>query len=268
MFVIEVRNLWFRYDEKWILKNINLKIKKGESVAVVGPTGSGKTTLVKHFNGILKPTKGKVLVKGKDTRELHASEISKMVGYVFQNPLHQIFSPTVLEEIGFALRIRNVEDWEEKVKRISKKFGLESKLKLSPLSISAGEKEKTAISSVLIMDPEILVFDEPTIGQDYQIYLTIKNLIEELKRDGKTVVLISHDMEMVAECCEKIIGMKNGEVVFNGSVEEFFENVKLVEDLNMNIPTCVKLSRLLNGKPILQIQSFLEEIKNEVRTIR
>ena len=167
--VIEVRELWYKYPNgNLALRNINLDIFKGERVVIVGENGAGKTTLIKHFIGLLKPYKGYVKVLDKDTRKCSVAELSRYVGIVFQNPMHQFFNESVWDEVAFSLKIRGFSEDEIKVrvKNILDELGLSRYAQKSPFSLSGGEMRRLALATVLVYDPEVVIFDEPTVGLD------------------------------------------------------------------------------------------------------
>ncbi len=240
MRAIVVENLWYKYESSdWILQDINFEISKGSSIGLIGPTGSGKTTLAKIIKGLIPPTEGNIYLFGRDIKEYSFKELAKVVGYLFQNPTHQIFSLTVFDEIAFGLRNIGLDNIEERVRKVVKKFGLEDKLSSPPFNMSTGEKERIAIASIIAMDPEILILDEPTLGQDYQNYKVIKDVLHEYKSRGKTVILISHEIDLIESCVEHIIALKDGRIVFNDKKRKFFENNKILEELgfvnNINV---------------------------------
>ncbi|HDI12316.1 MAG TPA: ABC transporter ATP-binding protein, partial [Candidatus Bathyarchaeota archaeon] len=196
--MIEVRNVYFTYPNGVeALKEVSLHIDRGEFVAIMGQNGAGKTTLVKHFNGLLKPTKGEVLVDGVNTKEVSVATLARKVGYVFQNPDHQLFCETVEKEIAFALKnfgfdeelIKKRVDWALNL------LGLSQYRESSPFMLSGGERKRLALASVLAWDPEVVILDEPTIGQDYAQKEKLRQFILQLKAQGKTVVIVTHDIE-------------------------------------------------------------------------
>ncbi|MEM5794385.1 MAG: ABC transporter ATP-binding protein [Candidatus Aenigmatarchaeota archaeon] len=262
MLAVRVKNLWFSYGEEWVIKGVNLKIKQGELVSIIGPNGCGKTTLVKHFNGLLKPTKGKVFVKGIDTTQATTAELARIVGYVFQNPNNQIFLNTIFDEVAFGPRNLGLQDVEELVFWSLKKLGLFKDTNKPPFLLSMGEKERLAIASLLAMKPEILILDEPTTGQDSNTCLKIVELMKELKEEGKTIILISHDMEIVAEHSDKVIAMKKGKIVKEGKPEKIFSNFKLLEELSLYPPQLFRVGKMLG---LRKIPRSIEEFARELR---
>mgnify|MGYP000159065988 CR=1 FL=1 len=242
--MIEVRDVYFTYPNGVeALKGVSLTIRDGEFVAVMGRNGAGKTTLVKHFNGLLKPTRGEVLVDGVSTREVSVASLARKVGFVFQNPDHQLFCETVEEEIAFALRnfgfeesvIRRRVDWALNV------LDLERYRKTSPFMLSGGERKRVALASVLAWDPKIIVLDEPTIGQDYRQKERLQQFISQLNAQGKTVVIVTHDVEFVAECRPRVVLMADGRIVADGRAEEVLTNPQLVEKASVLPPEVTQI---------------------------
>ncbi|MEM2987658.1 MAG: ABC transporter ATP-binding protein, partial [Candidatus Bathyarchaeia archaeon] len=188
--MIEVQDVYFKYPSGVeALKGISITIQDGEFVAIMGENGAGKTTLVKHFNGLLKPTKGKVLVDGIETTKVSVATLARKVGFVFQNPDHQLFSETVEEEIAFALKNFGFSQdvIEKRVTWALNLLGLAQYRKTSPFMLSGGERKRVALASVLAWDPKVLILDEPTIGQDYQQKEKLRQFILQMKAQEKTV---------------------------------------------------------------------------------
>lgn len=265
--IIRTKNLWFSYDKKnWVLKGINLKVYRGEIVSLIGPNGCGKTTLVKHFNGILKPTKGKVFVKNINTAKTTTAELAKIVGYVFQNPNHQIFLNSIFEEVAFGPKNLGLKNVKNLVKWSLKSVGMDNiNLNTPPFLLSRGGKERLAIASLLSMKPEILILDEPTTGQDYLTCLKIMKLMEEFKKEGRTIILISHDMEIVAEYSDRVFLMKKGKIVKKGKPEDVFSDFEFLEKLSLSPPQIVKIGKALGFNKIpTSVEEFVEMFKNEV----
>jgi len=242
--IIEFENVNFTYDEKqYVLKNINLKIKKGDFVALVGHNGCGKTTLAKHINRLLVPSEGSVRIFGEDTRKLSRSQIGKKVGYVFQNPDHQIFSETVFDEIAFAPKNFGLDEAtiRRNVSEAIEIVGLKGYEESDPFILSRGEREKVAVASVLAVAPEILILDEPTTGLDYHERRNTMEMLKRLNREGKTIIIITHSMDIVAEYARSVIAMKSGEVIFHGDVRNFFNDMDLLKKLSIEPPLITEL---------------------------
>ena len=217
--MIEVQDVRFSYPSGVeALKGVSLKIADGEFVAIMGQNGAGKTTLVKHFNGLLKPTKGRVVVDGTETTKTSVATLARNIGFVFQNPDHQLFSETVELEIAFALR--NFGFKEEVIeKRITwalNLLSLSQYRKTSPFMLSGGERKRVALASVLAWDPKILILDEPTIGQDHEQKEKLRQFIMQMRTQEKTVIAVTHDVEFVAECNPRVVLMREGKIIADG----------------------------------------------------
>lgn len=250
--MIEVNDLWFEYKKNQpVLKNISLSIKKGEMVTIIGQNGSGKTSLVKHFNGLLKPTSGTVKIGGTDTKNTTIATLSKDVAYVFQNPNHQVFSSTVYDEIAFALK-RAGEDEEtiqSKVYPIAKDLGLTKFLNTHPMFINHAEKQMVAVASYLVSDPEIFIFDEPTSALDAFDSVTMNRVFKKLIERNKTVIVISHDMNFVVEYSKRVIVMDKAEILFDGEAKELFTKDNIFNTTSLELPQIKRLTNML-GKDI------------------
>lgn len=231
--MISIYDLVYEYENKVrALDGVSLEIADNEFVALMGENGAGKTTLVKHLNGLLKPTKGKVIVNGYDTRKHSVAELSQFVGLVFQNADHQLFAETVFKEVAFGLQKRKLDKdiIEEKVSRILEKLHIDHLANRSPFSLSGGERKRVALASILVIEPEILVLDEPTIGQDQRQKERLKEIIDSLLKDGKTIVMITHDVEFAVDYIPRTIAMKNGKIVADGDTKKVLTNDYVLEN--------------------------------------
>ena len=233
------------------LDGVSLKIDKGETVAIVGENGAGKTTLVKHVTGLLKPAQGKVLVDGQSTSVLSTAQISRRVGVAFQNPDHQLFSESVEEEMAFALRnFGFAQDLvEERVKWGLQLFGLEEYRKSSPLVLSGGEKKRLTLACILAWDPEVVILDEPTVGQDSIQKERLAETIRMLGSAGKTVVVVSHDIEFLWPIQPRVVVMKGGKVVGDGPASQLMQDRGLLDSARVAQPQLVALYRSLERRP-------------------
>jgi energy-coupling factor transport system ATP-binding protein len=247
--MLQVEDIYFSYaSEVEALKGVSLKVADGEFVAIMGQNGAGKTTLVKHFNGLLKPTRGKVTVNGTETTKTSVAALARNVGFVFQNPDHQLFSETVDEEIAFALRnfgyaadvIEKRSEWAVNL------LGLSQYRKTSPFMLSGGERKRVALASVLAWDPQILVLDEPTIGQDHQQKENLRQFIMQLQSQGKTIIVVTHDVEFVAECNPRVILMREGKIVADGEGKNILTNPQVLEESSIVLPQIAQVFTLLN----------------------
>lgn len=229
--MIEVKNVYFTYPSGVeALKGVSMLIRDGEFVAIMGQNGAGKTTLVKHFNGLLKPTEGEVLVDSINTKETSVAKLARNVGFVFQNPDHQLFCESVEEEIAFGLRNFGFEESLIK-KRVDWALNLLDLMEYrqtSPFLLSGGERKRVALASVLAWDPKTVVLDEPTIGQDHRQKEKLRQFIVQLNTQGKTVVVVTHDVEFVAESNPRVVLMSEGKIVADGLAEKILTDETLL----------------------------------------
>ena len=242
--MIEVKDLHFSYPTGLeALKGINLTVEDGEFLAVMGQNGAGKTTLVKHFNGLLKPTTGEVLVNSTSTQDISVAKLARKVGFVFQNPDHQLFSESVEDEIAFALKNFGFE--EETIKKqvdwALNLLDIEQYRKTSPFMLSGGERKRVALASILAWDPQVIVMDEPTIGQDHQQKEKLQQFIIQLNAQKKTVIVVTHDVEFVAECNPQVILMSQGKILVGGKAEDVLTNPKLVAQASIVPPQITQI---------------------------
>lgn len=222
--MLRVENLWHVYETgREALKGVSFEMGE-EIVALVGPNGSGKTTLAKHLNGLLKPTRGRVTVDGLDTREHTVAELSRKVGYVFQNPEHMFFEENVFREVAFGPRNLGLSEEvvEERVRWALRAVNLEGYEERTPYSLSGGEKQRLAIACVLAMKPKYLILDEPTTGLDARSSSSVIDAIKRLHSEGHGILIITHDMDLVLELAERVLLLHEGRKVFDGPVKEFF----------------------------------------------
>ncbi len=215
---IEVQDLWFSYNGHDALRGVNLTIRAGEFVAVMGRNGSGKTTLLKHIVGLLKPRQGRVAVVGHDTRHASVNEIITHVGYVPQNPNALLFADTIREELDFTRRNHHLPPTD--YTPLLHLLGLERHAERYPRDLSVGEKQRAALASILVADPQVILLDEPTRGLDYQQKEALATFLQEQKRTGRTVVMATHDVELVASCADRVIILGEGQVVVDGPVRQ------------------------------------------------
>lgn len=228
--LIEVKGLWHVYPNDFVaLRNISLKVYEGEFVAIMGRNASGKTTLVKHFNGLLKPTKGDVTVNGVSTKEATIAELAKRAGYVFQNPNDHLFADSVEQEIAFTLKNLGFgnEEMEPMTEQVLKRFGLTQYRRQYPRSLSGGEKQRVALASILVAQPKIIILDEPTRGMEYKLKAELMSFLDEYRKKGKAVILVTQDVETVAEYGDRVILLSEGRIVVDGSKREVLSQALL-----------------------------------------
>lgn len=277
--MIKAENVSYIYergtpDERYALKDISLEIPQGSLVALIGHTGSGKSTLIQHFNALIKPTSGKIIVDGIDITLPKADlrKIRKTVGLVFQYPEHQLFEETVYGDIAFGPKNMGftAEETDKAVRECACLTGIDEKyLNRSPFELSGGQKRRVAIAGVLAMKPKVLILDEPTAGLDPRGRDEILELIKKLHRADRemTVIFVSHSMEDVAKTAENVIVMHRGRVEMQGTVEEVFSREERLREIGLNVPQITLLADKLrkNGidlpENIYTVSSCVEAIK-------
>lgn len=247
--IIEIEGVTFSYPSvDKALDDVSLTIHKGEFVAIMGENGAGKTTLVKHLNGLLRPQEGRIKIDGADIADLSVANLARKVGLVFQNPDDQLFSENVEEEISFALRnfgfgsdvIDKRVDWAVNL------LDLERYRKSSPFILSGGERKRVALGSVLAWDPEIVVLDEPTIGQDYAQKERLGHFLMQLRTQGKTIVIVTHDVEFVAECKPRIVLMADGTIIADGPIKKVMTDKEAMARASVTPPEITKVFQQLS----------------------
>ena len=244
--VLTTENLYYQYPTRssHALEDINLTIRKGEFLAIIGQNGSGKTTLIKHFNGLLKPTSGKVIVSGSETTDLPTSELARSVGYVFQNPDHQIFAELVRDEVRFGPK--NLGFSEERIEkaaaRVMKEMNLVGLEDEMPFQLSRGQRQRLAVASVLAMEPEILIIDEPTTGQDWKESMALMNLVKQLNDKGHTCILTTHNMNLVSLYAKRVVVMREAKICMDGSTQEVFKDLEELACSNIKPPEVYRLA--------------------------
>ena len=256
--MISLKNVSFGYNsDSIILNNISLNIEHGKIYSIIGRTGSGKSTLMRHFNGLLKPTSGQVLVDGEDinAKGVNLKQVRSKIGLVFQFPEQQLFAETVFDDIAFGAQNLGLpkEEVFERVYDAAKAVSLsDDMLKKSPFALSGGEKRRAAIAGVLAMKPQTLVLDEPSAGLDgaarKDLYSLIKNF-RALSPDN-SVVFVSHSMDEVAALADYIYVLAHGEIVLEGTPEKVFENKNLLDDLGVGLPFISELAHKLKEHSI------------------
>ena len=238
------------------ISDVNLKIEKGELVGIIGHTGSGKSTLISHFNGLLKPDSGKVLVNGvdihKDKETLRNTRFK--VGLCFQYPEYQLFEETVYKDIAFGPKNMKLSDAEikERVFKAASFVGVKKEhLNQSPFDLSGGEKRRVAIAGVMSMEPEILIFDEPAAGLDPRGRKDLIELIKEYrKQTGSTVIVVSHSMEDIACMADRVVVINNSTIAMNGTVDEVFSRSEELRSMGLNVPEITEIFAKLRAKGI------------------
>ena len=280
---IKIKNLTHIYNEgmpfeKMALNDINIEINTGEFVGIIGHTGSGKSTLIQMFNGLLKPTKGEVLVNNENINgdKVNKKEIRQKVGLVFQYPEYQLFEMTIKDDVAFGPKNLGLskEEVEARVKYALEAVGLdESYYEKSPFELSGGQKRRVAIAGVLAMKPEILILDEPPAGLDpkgrNELFEQLQKMHKEL---GLTIVLISHSMEDVARYVEKLFVLYKGKIAYQGTPREVFANGKKLEEIGLGMPQIRYVMEALKEKgmnvseDVLTVEEAASQLIEYLRT--
>jgi len=245
--VLETNNVSFSTNGSQVLRNVNLTLRKGECVALIGANGAGKTTLLKHLTGIYRPTKGKIIINGKDTCFVKTSQLAKSIGIAFQNPDNQFFKLTVEDEIKAGPLAMGCFD-EEWMKKIISLFHLEAFSDRAPYTLSGGEKKRVGFAAALAAQPDILVLDEPTAGQDFHFRKTLGALLAELMNKGHTIIIATHDLAFAEQHAHQWFLMADGQIILNGAPWEVMAEEKAMKRANMFPTDTFKLHDILSGK--------------------
>ena len=271
MAILKTENLTYVYSqgtpfEKTAVNNVSIEIEKGEFTGIIGHTGSGKSTLIQHFNGLLKPTSGRIYLDGQDIWEDKSKtrQVRFRVGLVFQYPEYQIFEETVYKDIAFGPKNMRLSEHEidRRVRQTAAAVGIsEELLGKSPFELSGGEKRRVAIAGVMAMEPEVLILDEPTAGLDPKGRGIILEQIKEYHRNmGCTVLLVSHSMEDVARYASKILVMNKSEIFCYGKTSDVFKQSDEIEKIGLSVPQITRVFNLMRKKGI--------DIENDVYTVK
>ena len=264
----------FRYSA---LSNINVGITQGKITAIIGPTGSGKSTLVQHLNALLLPTTGTISILDRkitsNEKPKNLKSLRKEVGLVFQFPEYQLFEETILKDVAFGPKNFEMENAEEKAKEALKMVGIEeSYFERSPLELSGGQKRRVAIAGILAMDPKIIVLDEPTAGLDPAGSKAMMQLFDDLNRKyNKTIIVVTHDMEQVLKHCDEVIVMDEGQIRLKSDVKTFFKDSKLCKSLNILPPNIIRLKDELREKgykiddEAVDVDTLVKQISKQVK---
>jgi len=231
------------------LKNISLNVDKGEFLAIMGQNGAGKTTLIRTLNGLLRPSQGVIYIEGEDISLKTVATLSKRVGIIFQNPMHQLFSNTIEDELKFSLKNLglNKEEITVNINTFLEKFNLSKYRDRSPLNLSGGESKKLAIASIICRDPRILVFDEPTLGQDAKEIKFFIDLINHELTKNKTIVIVTHNVEFTIEYVPRTVLMAQGKIIADGPTKDVLSNEILLKESSLVMPQVYQLKNELKN---------------------
>ena len=243
---LSTENLSFTYpDGTQALKNINIEIEKGEKVAIIGPNGAGKSTLFSHFNGLTEPTSGCVKIEGKPI-SFEKDELLKVrqkVGIVFQDPNDQLFAPTVKEDIAFGPMNLGLsyDEVEKRVEDALKMVGMENYEDKTPHHLSGGQQKRIAIAGIIAMKPELMILDEPTAGLDPDGVEKVLNIMNQLNEEGMTLIISSHDIDMISKYADKIFVLYNGEIIESGNKNKIFSDMELLKKAHLRTPITTEI---------------------------
>lgn len=243
---LSTENLSFTYpDGTRALKNINIEIEKGEKIAIIGPNGAGKSTLFSHFNGLTEPTSGCVKIEGKPI-SFEKDELLKVrqkVGIVFQDPNDQLFAPTVKEDIAFGPMNLGLsyDEVEKRVEDALKMVGMENYEDKTPHHLSGGQQKRIAIAGIIAMKPEIMILDEPTAGLDPDGVEKVLNIMNQLNKEGMTLIISSHDIDMISKYADKIFILYNGEIIESGNKNKIFSDMELLKKAHLRTPITTEI---------------------------
>lgn len=261
---IKIENINFSYNPDIpILKSISTELG-GESVAIIGQNGAGKTTFIRLLNGILKAQSGRITIDEVDVKARPLYEWAEKIGYVFQNPNDQLFQETVFKEIEFGLkkRIKDAKERSEKVKEIAAFTGLTDYLETHPAEMPYSQKKIITLASILSLDPEIILLDEPTAGQDWSEIQQFESILKKLEEKGKKIIAISHDMNFVARNFKRVLVFCKGEILIDNDTRTVFDSEDLLKRSFVVAPVACRCSKILNHSRIaLNKDEFIENIK-------
>ncbi len=266
--MIEMKKVSFRYrgSSHYALKNINLNIKRYEITAIVGRNGAGKSTLLRLLNGLIPhfyegELKGRVLIDGMDTREHSVAELSRKVGLVFQNPEHMLFADSVWEEVSFGPKNLKLPNWEELCEKALKETGLVDLKEVSPWSLSGGEMKRLSIACVLAMNTDYIALDEPTVGQDLASRRRISEILKSLRKEGKGIIVVSHDLEWILQLNpDRVIVIKKGNIAADGG-PNILGDLNLLAESGLVPPASSIIARALG----IEFKYREEELADEIR---
>jgi energy-coupling factor transport system ATP-binding protein len=270
--LIEIQNLTFVYpgSNSFAIKDVSLKIYEGEFIGIVGQNGSGKTTLVKNIMGLLKPKKGRILFRGDDVSKFTVAELAKKIGLVLQNPDYQLFTISAAKEIEFGLRNIGVplKEINQRVKEALEIVRLTDEHETFPFRLSFGDRRKLAFAATVAMKPEVLIMDEPTTAQDYRGRYLLADLAKKMHEEGLTVIMITHDMELVARYTQRLIVMANGEILADGPTREVFQKKEVLNKAFLKPPQITQLAQKLSDTGVPGEILSVHEMQKVLRPAR
>lgn len=262
--VLEFSNVAFSYNETANVHDLNVKVRKGDFISIIGSNGAGKSTFSKLTNGLLKPSVGDVFVLGENTKKQKVSALAKHIGFLFQNPDRQICCATVREEIAFSLRNNGIDEKEIKtrVEKTLSEFGFDGDTE--PFNMSRGQRQRLCLACLIALNPEILILDEPTTGLDYRECMEVMSRIRELNESGTTVIMVCHDMEVVLDFAKTVIVMNRGEILGQGETRKVLNSRSLLQRARLLPPQIAQVAILLGDsfKNIFTDDEMIQKIKS------
>lgn len=262
--MLEFKDVSFSYDTTANVQNLNVKVEKGDFIAIIGSNGAGKSTFSKLCNGLLTPTTGDVFVLNKNTRHEKVSSLAKHIGFLFQNPDRQICCNTVKEEIAFSLRNNGIPEDEIKrrVKATLEEFGFDGKTE--PFNLSRGQRQRLCLACLIALNPEILILDEPTTGLDYKECMMMMNRIKQLNENGTTVIMVCHDMEVVLDFAKTVVVMNRGQILEQGETRKILADTELLGKARLLQPQIAQVSTMLGNDftGIFTIDEMISKLKS------
>lgn len=262
--MLEFKDVSFSYDTTANVQNLNVKVEKGDFIAIIGSNGAGKSTFSKLCNGLLTPTTGDVFVLNKNTRREKVSSLAKHIGFLFQNPDRQICCNTVKEEIAFSLRNNGFPEDEIKrrVKAALEEFGFDGKTE--PFNLSRGQRQRLCLACLIALNPEILILDEPTTGLDYKECMMMMNRIKQLNENGTTVIMVCHDMEVVLDFAKTVVVMNRGQILEQGETRKILADTELLGKARLLQPQIAQVSTMLGNDftGIFTIDEMISTLKS------
>lgn len=262
--MLEFKDVSFSYNTTANVQNVNVKVEKGDFIAIIGSNGAGKSTFSKLCNGLLTPTTGDVFVLNKNTRREKVSSLAKHIGFLFQNPDRQICCNTVKEEIAFSLRNNGIPEDEIKrrVKATLEEFGFDGKTE--PFNLSRGQRQRLCLACLIALNPEILILDEPTTGLDYKECMMMMNRIKQLNENGTTVIMVCHDMEVVLDFAKTVVVMNRGQILEQGETRKILADTELLGKARLLQPQIAQVSTMLGNDftGIFTIDEMISKLKS------
>ncbi|MCR4733844.1 MAG: energy-coupling factor ABC transporter ATP-binding protein [Treponema sp.] len=271
--LLEFSNVAFSYNQTANVENLNLQIHKGDFTAIIGSNGAGKSTFSKLCNGLLKPSQGDVFVTGRNTKNEKVSDLAKTIGFLFQNPDHQICCSSVKEEIAFSLKNNNIpqEEINARVEETLKEFNFKGDVE--PFNMSRGQRQRLCLACLIALNPEILILDEPTTGLDYRECMEVMEKIRILNEKGTTVIMVCHDMEVVLDFAKKVIVMNRGQIVAEGKTRKILGDQSILEKARLLPPQIAQTSLILDKEDNEEKKNFtgiftVEEMIQRLKEIK